>query len=151
MWYSVDNYYCKVKFLTLKFPLSHIFGFFTHRCFCFSLGYCATEGLKFEANGSFYVQRAEKTRIWRRFPLAVSVYRLMHHLWLPLTRFTVQPALWTVPHKTTCQGDFIGGLHSEKVFYVSVLQSSCPHASQRLVYDFVVYIFRTEHVKRCDF
>lgn len=119
---------------------------FTYSCFCFSLGYCATEGLKFETNGSFYVQRVEKTRIWRRFSLAVSVYWLVHHLLLPDSQCSLH--VKTVTHNTTCQGDFIGVLHSEKVFYVSVLQSSCPHASQRLVYEFLVFILRTEHVKK---
>lgn len=66
--------------------------FFTYGSVCFFPGYCATEGLKFEANGSFYVQRAEKTRLRRWFPLAVAVYRLVRHLLSPVTRFTVQPA-----------------------------------------------------------
>lgn len=100
--------------------------FFTYGSFCFFPGYCATEGLKFEANGSFYVQRAEKTRLWRRFPLAVAVYRLVGHLLSPVTRFTVQPARQDCSTQNYL-GDFIGELHSEKVFYVSVLQSSCPH------------------------
>lgn len=117
-------------------------------CFCLSPGYCATEGPKPETDGSFHVQRAEKTRVRRRFPLAVPVHRLVYRLLPPLPSITVQPASQTVPHQTTCQEDFIGGLHSAKVFYVGILQSSCPHASQRLFYEFLVYSFRTEHVKK---
>lgn len=61
------------------------------------------------------------------------------------------PARQDCSHKTTCQGNFIGGLRLERVFYVSVLQSSCPHASQRLVYECLVYILSTEHVKKYIF
>lgn len=43
-------------------------------CFCFFSGQSVTEGAEFEANGGFHVQRAEETRIWRRFPLALPVY-----------------------------------------------------------------------------
>lgn len=66
--------------------------FFTSVCFCSSTGYSVTEGVKLEAHGGFYVQRAEETRLWRRFPLAVAVYRLTCRPLSTITRFTVRPA-----------------------------------------------------------
>lgn len=42
--------------------------------FVFFSGQSVTEGAEFEADGGFHVQRAEETRLWRRFPLALPVY-----------------------------------------------------------------------------
>ena len=48
------------------------------RCVSFFLsGQRVPEGNESEANGGFHVQRSEETRIWRGFPLALSVYRLI--------------------------------------------------------------------------
>ena len=46
--------------------------------FYFLSGQSVPEGAESEANGGFHVQRSEETRIWRGFPLALSVYRLIH-------------------------------------------------------------------------
>ncbi len=41
---------------------------------CFFSGQSLPEGAEFEADGGFHVQRAEETRLWRRFPLALPVH-----------------------------------------------------------------------------
>lgn len=60
--------------------LLHLHRCYSHRflmcIFVFFSGKSIPEGAEFEADGGFYVQRAEETRIWRRFPLAFTIHRL---------------------------------------------------------------------------
>lgn len=131
--------------------------FFTSVCFCSSPGYSVTEGVKLKAHGGFYVQRAEETRLWRRFPLAVAVYRLTCRPLSTLTRFTVRPAhqdcstqnylLLRILFQRTTLGENVSAL-CKAVYVNDVLHSSCPHASQRLGSESLVCLFKTEHVKK---
>lgn len=133
--------------------------FFTSVCFCSSAGYSVTEGVKLEAHGGFYVQRAEETRLWRRFPLAVAVHRLTRCPLSTLTRFTVRPAHQRLFHtklpafENLVSEDYAQRKHVLKKKVTDVLCSSCPHASQRLGSESLVCLFKTEHVKKktCDF